>query len=218
MARRWYGWSSGPMLVIDIGGGSLEIASGRNLLPSFAASLPLGAGRLTREWLPDTRPSDHQVGALRRHVRHEIRDAVNRLRWEGSTPFAVGTSKTFRQLAVAAGAPRASVGPFVPRHLNYDDVKRWERRLAGMKPKSRARVRGISRRRAAQIVAGAVTARTVMRALNVEKVSICPWGLREGVILRRLDANQPPVAAKNQARLVLAARQRGTEENAESSA
>jgi exopolyphosphatase/guanosine-5'-triphosphate,3'-diphosphate pyrophosphatase len=208
-ARRWFGWSRGPMVVIDIGGGSLEIASGRNLLPSFAASFPLGAGRLTRDWLPDGRPTNGQLRALRRHVLHEMRDAVARLRWEGSAAFAVGTSKTFKQLALVAGAPRAGLGPFVPRHLSYDDVKDWEQRLAAMKPKARAQQRGISRRRAKQIVAGATTARTVMRALNMDGVSICPWGLREGVILGRLDASQPAVAAKNQAKLVLAARQAG---------
>ena len=49
-ARRWYGWSAGRLLVLDIGGGSLELAAGRDEDPDIAASLPLGAGRLTREW------------------------------------------------------------------------------------------------------------------------------------------------------------------------
>src|SRR5262245_8739069 len=50
-ARRWFGWSSGRQLVIDIGGGSLEVAAGPDEEPEAAASLPLGAGRLTRDWL-----------------------------------------------------------------------------------------------------------------------------------------------------------------------
>jgi exopolyphosphatase/guanosine-5'-triphosphate,3'-diphosphate pyrophosphatase len=48
-ARRWFGWSAGPLLVLDIGGGSLEIACGRDQQPDVAMSLPLGAGRLTRQ-------------------------------------------------------------------------------------------------------------------------------------------------------------------------
>src|SRR4051794_39703323 len=60
-ARRWFGWSSGPMIVLDIGGGSLEIAAGRDELPSFTTSLALGAGRVTREWLQDGRPSRRQI-------------------------------------------------------------------------------------------------------------------------------------------------------------
>src|SRR5579871_4211580 len=50
-ARRWYGWSSGRLLVVDIGGGSLEIATGADEHPDAVISLPLGAGRLTREHL-----------------------------------------------------------------------------------------------------------------------------------------------------------------------
>src|SRR5918992_2442952 len=49
--RRWFGWASGRLLVLDIGGGSLEIASGIDEEPDVAISLPLGASRLTRDWL-----------------------------------------------------------------------------------------------------------------------------------------------------------------------
>ncbi|MDX2828679.1 Ppx/GppA family phosphatase, partial [Streptomyces ipomoeae] len=51
--RRWFGWSAGKLLVLDIGGGSLEIAYGIDEEPDAAVSLPLGAGRLTAGWLPD---------------------------------------------------------------------------------------------------------------------------------------------------------------------
>src|SRR6202163_4512176 len=61
-ARRWFGWSSGRLLVVDIGGGSLEIAAGLDEEPDVAVSLPLGAVRLTRDWLR----SDPATGAQRR--------------------------------------------------------------------------------------------------------------------------------------------------------
>src|SRR5229473_5916944 len=50
-ARRWFGWSSGRLLMLDIGGGSLEVAAGTDEEPDVAISLPLGAARLTRDWL-----------------------------------------------------------------------------------------------------------------------------------------------------------------------
>src|ERR1700683_4564892 len=56
-ARRWFGWSSGRLLVLDIGGGSLEIGAGVDEEPDVAVSLPLGAGRLTRSWLTGDPPS-----------------------------------------------------------------------------------------------------------------------------------------------------------------
>lgn len=83
-ARRWMGWQSGPLALLDIGGGSLEVAFGRGRLPDFAASLPLGAGRLTREFFDgQDPPPPEQVKALRRRVRHQLRDVAARIRWEG---------------------------------------------------------------------------------------------------------------------------------------
>src|ERR1700683_3954851 len=67
-ARRWFGWSSGRLLVLDIGGGSLEVASGIDEEPDAVASLPLGASRLTRDWLTGDPPSAAETRRLRTHV------------------------------------------------------------------------------------------------------------------------------------------------------
>src|SRR3954462_2389770 len=50
--RRWFGWSAGQLMVLDIGGGSLELASGIDEDPDVAITLPLGAGRMTRRFPP----------------------------------------------------------------------------------------------------------------------------------------------------------------------
>jgi len=68
-ARRWFGWSAGKLLVLDIGGGSLEIAYGIDEEPDAAVSLPLGAGRLTAAWLPGDPPDPEDVRALRGYRR-----------------------------------------------------------------------------------------------------------------------------------------------------
>jgi exopolyphosphatase/guanosine-5'-triphosphate,3'-diphosphate pyrophosphatase len=70
--RRWYGWSAGRLLVLDIGGGSLEIAVGIDEEPDAALSLPLGAGRLTRELFRADPPPHGQVERLREQVRAMI--------------------------------------------------------------------------------------------------------------------------------------------------
>ena len=62
--RRWYGWSAGRLLVLDIGGGSLELAAGLDEDPEVALSLPLGAGRLTRQRLTDDRSTRGDLDAL----------------------------------------------------------------------------------------------------------------------------------------------------------
>ena len=102
--HQWYGWSAGRLLILDIGGGSMEIVLGRDAEPELAVSLPLGAGRLTRLFLPDDPPGRDQLAALRRHVNATLREVADRLLWEGIPDRAIGTSKTFKQLARLAGA------------------------------------------------------------------------------------------------------------------
>jgi exopolyphosphatase/guanosine-5'-triphosphate,3'-diphosphate pyrophosphatase len=174
-------------LVLDIGGGSMEIALGRDARPEFAVSLPLGAGRLTRAFLHDDPPKCDQLRELRRHARTTLREVSDRLRWEGDPKRVIASSKTFKQLARLAGAPPQRTGPFVRRTLRKADVDAWTRRLARMPAKDRAELRGVSEFRAEQLVAGAIIAKAAMTALDIDSLDISPWALREGVILQHLE-------------------------------
>ncbi|MBO0819623.1 MAG: Ppx/GppA family phosphatase [Nocardiopsaceae bacterium] len=186
-ARRWFGWSSGRLLVLDIGGGSLEVAAGQDEEPEAAMSLPLGAGRLTRDWFTADPPPPDEVRALRKHVRAEIARHAGEFLRQGAADHAVGTSKTFRQLARIAGAAPSSEGFYVKRFLKHTDVGLWAERLAAMDRAERARLPGVSEGRAPQMVAGAIVADAVMDLMGASQLEICPWALREGVILKRLD-------------------------------
>jgi exopolyphosphatase / guanosine-5'-triphosphate,3'-diphosphate pyrophosphatase len=186
-ARRWFGWSSGRLLVFDIGGGSLEIGSGIDEEPDVAISLPLGAGRLTRGWLTTDPPSSKEVRELRRHVRAEIARTAGEVLRNGKPDHAVATSKTFRQLARIAGAAPSGEGPYVRRNLRHADLTRWAARLARMTVAERAQLPGVSATRAPQLPAGAIVADAAMDLFGVDELEMCPWALREGVILRRLD-------------------------------
>ncbi len=187
-ARRWFGWSSGHLLLLDIGGGSLEIASGHDEDPSVAVSLPLGANRLTRDWLTGDPPDPEEVRQLRKHARAEIAAAASAVRSAGIPDHAVATSKTFRQLARIAGAAPSSDGPYVKRVLRHKDVVGLAQRLAAMSIEERAELPGVSRLRAPQMVAGAIVADAAMDLFHLTELEICPWALREGVILRRMDS------------------------------
>ncbi|WP_244788896.1 Ppx/GppA phosphatase family protein [Streptomyces sp. BJ20] len=190
-ARRWFGWSSGKLLVIDIGGGSLEIAYGMDEEPDAAVSLPLGAGRLTAGWLPGDPPEAEDVRTLRRHVRTEIARSVGDFSRFGAPDHVVATSKTFKQLARLAGAPGSAEGLYVQRELKRESLEAWVPRLAGMTAAERAELPGVSEARAGQLLAGAMVAEGAMDLFGVERLEICPWALREGVILRRLDHMGP---------------------------
>jgi len=185
--RRWYGWSAGRLLVFDIGGGSLELASGIDEQPDVATSLPLGAGRLTRDWFSADPPPVREVRALRKWVRAEIAKVAGSLTRYGEYDLAVATSKTFKQLARIAGAAPSSEGLYVGRTLTHVDLLTWLPKLARMSSVERAELPGVSAGRAGQLLAGAVVADAVMDLLDVAELEVCPWALREGLILRRLD-------------------------------
>ncbi|MFF9041104.1 Ppx/GppA family phosphatase [Streptomyces sp. NPDC014892] len=185
--RRWFGWSAGKLLVLDIGGGSLEIAYGIDEEPDAAASLPLGAGRLTAGWLPGDPPTPDDIRALRRHVRAQIARTVGEFSRFGAPDHVVATSKTFKQLARIGGAARSAEGLYVQRDLKRGALESWVPKLAGMTTAQRAALPGVSEGRANQLLAGALVAEAAMDLFQVETLEICPWALREGVILRRLD-------------------------------
>jgi exopolyphosphatase / guanosine-5'-triphosphate,3'-diphosphate pyrophosphatase len=187
-ARRWFGWSSGRLLLLDIGGGSLEIAAGHDEEPDTAVSLPLGAGRLTRDWLPDDPPTPQDVRNLRRFVRAEIAASAGALLRDGRPNHAVATSKTFRQLARISGAAPSSEGQYVKRVLKHADVTELAERLARLSTAERIELPGVSQGRAHQLAAGAIVADAAMDLLSLPELEMCPWALREGVILRQLDA------------------------------
>jgi exopolyphosphatase/guanosine-5'-triphosphate,3'-diphosphate pyrophosphatase len=185
--RRWYGWSSGRLLVLDIGGGSLEIAVGADEVPDVAVSVPLGAGRLTRAFLTKDPARPDDVKAMRKHARATIADVAARITRAGQPRHVVATSKTFRSLARITGAAPSSEGPFVRRRLERDDLRLWVPKLATMSAKERAELSGVSAGRAPQLLAGAIVAEAAMDLLGVTQLEIAPWALREGVILERLD-------------------------------
>ncbi|WP_031467531.1 Ppx/GppA phosphatase family protein [Sciscionella sediminilitoris] len=185
--RRWLGWSAGQLLVLDIGGGSLEIASGIDEAPESEWSLPLGAGRLTRTKFSHDPPKRAEVNELRDWVDEQLHPVVKKLRKNGAPDRVVATSKTFRSLARLTGAAPSSEGPRARRTLTHTGLRQLISFISRMSAADLAELEGVGANRAHQLVAGALVAESAMRGLRVSELEICPWALREGVILRRLD-------------------------------
>jgi exopolyphosphatase / guanosine-5'-triphosphate,3'-diphosphate pyrophosphatase len=185
--RRWFGWSSGRLLVFDIGGGSLEIAGGADEEPDVAWSIPLGAARLARDHFGHGRPGEQQIRALRTKIRADIAEDAGKLLRAGRPDVAAATSKTFRSLARICGAAPSVEGPLVERVLTHDDLREWIPRLVDLPADELAGLPGVSPSRTHQIVPGALVAEAVMDIFDLSALQVCPWALREGVILERLD-------------------------------
>jgi exopolyphosphatase/guanosine-5'-triphosphate,3'-diphosphate pyrophosphatase len=181
--RRWLGWSAGKLLVLDIGGGSLEIASGVDENPEATISMPLGAARLTREFLSGDPYSSKGIKNLEKYAEEILKDSMPISLKAHDADHFVATSKTFRTLARICAQWYGDN----PKFIEQSSLKSALPRLIEMTNKSRAELPGVSASRAQQIVAGGIVALAVMERLDVDEAEICPWALREGIVLRRLD-------------------------------
>ena len=173
-ARRWFGWSAGKLLVLDIGGGSLEIAYGIDEEPDAAVSLPLGAGRLTAGWLPGDPPDPADVRALRRHVRAQIARTVGRVQ-----PLRRARPRGRDLQDLPAARPhrgRRPLGrrPVRPARAQATSLEDWVPRLAAMTAAERAELPGVSEGRAHQLLAGAIVAEGAMDLFGVESWRSAP--------------------------------------------
>lgn len=186
--RRWLGWSAGEILLFDIGGGSFEIAQGADEYPDVQVSLPLGAGRSTINFLAEDPPSREAVSRLRAHARAEFTKVRGELFADRPRPKrVVGTSKTIRSLARLVGGPSDPVTGDLAQ-LHYVGLREWEPSLREMPGAVREYLPGITPERGYQIMAGAVVLRTAMKVFGVDTLTISPWALREGIVLRYIDA------------------------------
>jgi exopolyphosphatase/guanosine-5'-triphosphate,3'-diphosphate pyrophosphatase len=182
-ARRWFGWSSGRLLVIDIGGGSLEMAVGVDETPEIATSLPLGAARLTKNFLKGDPYTGKSLRALRDHIENMLEQILPSLVKHQESDRAIATSKTLRTLARLAGDWFDGTG----KNITIEAMRKVSSKLSEMNEESRAKLPGVSENRASQIVAGALVAESVMRNLEINELEICPWALREGLVLKWMD-------------------------------
>jgi exopolyphosphatase/guanosine-5'-triphosphate,3'-diphosphate pyrophosphatase len=171
------------LLVIDIGGGSLEIASGINEAPEVAVTLPLGASRLTKSHLQGDPFTPKSVRSLRDYIEGQLESVLPTLVHHESSDRAIATSKTLRTLARLCGDWYGGNGKLI----TIDAIRKISTRLAEMDSDERTKLPGVSANRARQIVAGALVTESVMRNLDLDKLEICPWALREGIVLKYMD-------------------------------
>ncbi|MBL3671002.1 hypothetical protein JL475_34690 [Streptomyces sp. M2CJ-2] len=197
-ARQWAGPTAGQLLVLDIGGGTVEIASGTGDQPRVVHSLPLGARRITRDWLPGgTAPSRRRLAEIRKYLHRSLEAVPGGLPQAEPDGRVLACSKTFEQLARLAAAQGKK--PRSGRRLALPQLRTSVSLLADAGPSRRAKLPGISRHRAEQSLAGALIAQALMEACGAGSVEICPWSTREGLLLEHLG---PPHSTADRSRLV----------------
>ena len=187
----------GRAVVMDIGGGSLELAMSADGLLERLTSLPYGALRLTEEFL-GVAPRHKDVEKLRKHIGPEIRKALPVRDWRGAT--VIGSGGTFTNLAgiylARRGLPaRSPQGTRIPR-AELLHILEW---LSELTPAERATVPGLSPARADIIIAGLAVAAKVLSRLEASELLVSAYGIREGILLDAARV-RPTVADPGQAR------------------
>ena len=194
--RRWTAFSARRLVVVDIGGGSLEVAAGEAEAPELAESLPLGATRLQRRFVRSDPVRPEELVALRVHALNLLGPLAGRIR-ERPFDVACATSKTFRSLGrIAHALPEvptpahafgfAGIDGQTAPVLSREALDVVAGVLAGTSARERSRMAGLDELRAANAVAGSQVAALVMQAFGLRELVLAPWALREGVILEAL--------------------------------
>lgn len=187
----------GRSVVMDIGGGSLELALAADGLVDRLLSFPFGAIRLTEKFLRD-RPGPKGVKKLRKYVRAAIRKSLPVRDWRGAA--VIGSGGTFTNLAgmylARQGIRVRSVhGTRIPRH----EVEHILEQLSAMTPEERLEVEGLNPGRADIIVAGLAVAAEVMARVEPRELAASGYGIREGLLLETARV-RPVIADPGEAR------------------
>ncbi len=189
---------AGRTAVVDIGGGSLELALAADGLVEHIISLPFGAVRLTERWLADE-PIERGVRRLRKSVRKELKDGVPRRDWRGAQ--VIGSGGTFTSLA-GVNLARQGVQTAPSVHgtcVTRVELERILDRLVAMSPDERRAVPGLNPARADIIVAGLAVAAEVLKRLDAPELRVSAYGIREGLLLETARV-APTVADPGEAR------------------
>jgi exopolyphosphatase/guanosine-5'-triphosphate,3'-diphosphate pyrophosphatase len=182
-------------LVVDIGGGSVELALGAGKRIDLLASEKIGVLRMAEAFATSDPLSEKDEERLVAHVEQAVRPHAARVR-ESGFDVAIGTSGTVLALATLALAQETGTVPETLHHVSVraDQIREVRRRLVGTTERDRLKMAGMDGSRADIIVAGAVVLDTLLQRLGVKELVLCEWALREGILLDYMQGHPRSVA------------------------
>ncbi len=191
--------SGGAAVVIDIGGGSVELTQGTGARTHVAQSLKLGVIRLTEQFIrsdPLNRRDERQMVS---HITETIAPTVEKIAGRGFDRV-IGTSGTILSLgALAVGEGRA-VGSddLRSRRVSNKQIRRLRREVCALDLAGRLRLPGLDPRRADLAAAGSILLDTLLRQIGAVELTLCDLALREGLALDYLSRNRAHIAKVEQ--------------------
>ncbi len=198
-AQHAMGLEGGPHLLVDVGGGSVELVLVKDARRLWMHSVKLGAARLSERFLHDDPPTAAQRRRLEKHLDAEIGELMRSARRAGAIK-AIGTSGTINTIVAMARAARGEeLGRLHGARATAAEVSRLARELVEANAAMRADLPGMDAKRSDLMPAAAMLADYVMRKSGVGELVACTWALREGVLLG-LARNDAAGVATNDAR------------------
>ncbi|MDC8447910.1 MAG: Ppx/GppA family phosphatase [Nitrospira sp.] len=188
----------GPTLVVDIGGGSVELIVGNREGLIHGKSLKLGAIRLAEQFLPKAPPSESMLYALNDAVLTHLRDALGSFKM-----------KKFHSLVATSGmagnlgevAHLRQTGRPLPQHnlatVSLKDIRSLETELARSSVKARLAIPGLDPKRVDTLLPTAVILRRLLELSDLSEITLCDKAIREGVIYDFIVRHREGLKAEN---------------------
>ena len=164
------------LLLIDLGGGSCELTFSTSGHIREIVSLPLGAVRLTQEFIHHDPPAKQEMKRLNEFIAEEVAHIPRQLS-RTQIKVAIATSGTAAALAGAANSLKLSHSA-----VTLVAVNKLVRRLAKMNARQRASIKGINQKRAEIVIAGAAVFAQVISVCGLNSFRYSPLGLRDGIL------------------------------------
>ncbi len=172
-----------PYLLMDVGGGSVELVLVQDGRPVWLESLPLGVARLAEQFLPTDPPSPKQRKQLVAHIEEELDRVLRDVRRTGTTR-AVGTSGTVHALVAMVYAARGDdPGRLHGLSVATTELSQLRRALVGCTAAERLALPGADPKRVDLLTASAILGESCLRRGRITELTACTWALREGILL-----------------------------------
>jgi exopolyphosphatase / guanosine-5'-triphosphate,3'-diphosphate pyrophosphatase len=185
-------------VVVDIGGGSVEITHGTGTALRVAKSFKLGVIRLTERFVRTDPLSGRDERKLVRHIQNQVSSYLRDIK-DAGFDRVIGTSGTILSLGTVAAADRRRVSDDI-RNLRVPakQIRRLRKQLTELSIGERMKLPGLDPRRADLIVSGAVLLDTVLHRLDAAEITLCDLALREGLVLDYIQRNRRHIAQAGQ--------------------
>jgi len=187
---------TGPHLILDVGGGSVEFIVGDAERPLMLESRKLGAARMTAKFIKSDPIGGDELRALLAHYDQELEELLSQIKGH-KIIGVVGTSGTIETLAAMCGDVNGSNGDG-EHFIQASPLSKMSGDLLESRAKDRAKIKGLDEDRTDQIVAGALLVNKLFERLEIKRMRVSGSALREGLLIDYLTRNRPELQVRRE--------------------